>query len=84
MNLATFIATTIAVWCFTWLFIVPIGATPPKNPEPGHDAGAPENPRLLPKAIISGALALIIMTITHFLMLKGIINFEWVVFGLSE
>lgn len=45
------------VWWMVFFITLPFGVSRVENPEEGHDAGAPENPRLLIKAVISTAIA---------------------------
>ncbi len=45
------------VWWLVFFITLPIGVNRVENPEQGHDAGAPEKPRLLIKAAITTAIA---------------------------
>ncbi|MCH7943832.1 MAG: DUF1467 family protein [Proteobacteria bacterium] len=45
------------VWWMVFFITLPFGVTTPENPQAGHDAGAPDRPRLLIKALITTAIA---------------------------
>ncbi len=45
------------VWWMVFFITLPFGVTAPENPQPGHDPGAPDNPRLVLKALITTAIA---------------------------
>ena len=45
------------VWWLVFFVTLPFGVRRIENPEQGHDAGAPEKPRLLIKAGITTAIA---------------------------
>ncbi len=47
----------VIVWWMVFFMTLPIGVTRTENPEAGHDAGAPEKPRLAIKALITTAIA---------------------------
>ena len=45
------------VWWLVFFVTLPFGVRRIENPEQGHDAGAPEKPRILIKAAITTAIA---------------------------
>ena len=45
------------VWWLVFFVTLPFGVRRIENPEHGHDAGAPEKPRILIKAAITTAIA---------------------------
>ena len=45
------------VWWLVFFVTLPFGVRRIENPEQGHDAGAPEKPRILIKAAIPTAVA---------------------------
>ena len=47
----------VIVWWLVFFMTLPFGVTLPEEVEPGHDAGAPEKPRLALKALITTAIA---------------------------
>ena len=44
-------------WWMVFFITLPFGVTAPENPQVGHDAGAPDNSRLVIKALITTAIA---------------------------
>jgi predicted secreted protein len=57
MTLATGIAVYVVIWWIVLFTVLPWGAHPPDNPEPGHATSAPARPRLLLKFVITTAIA---------------------------
>lgn len=47
----------ILVWWLTLFVVLPLGVRHTENPEPGHEAGAPANPRLWRKGLVVTASA---------------------------
>ena len=47
----------IVVWWLALFVVLPLGVRRAENPEPGHEAGAPENPRLWRKGLLATAAA---------------------------
>ena len=47
----------VVVWWLVFLMALPFGVPQPEEVEPGHDPGAPENPRVMLKALIATAIA---------------------------
>jgi predicted secreted protein len=60
MNWLTGIVVYILVWWVTLFAVLPLWITPSRPGEPGHDAGAPQRPRLLLKAALTTAIAAVI------------------------
>jgi len=60
MNWLTGIVVYILVWWVTLFAVLPLWITPSQPGEPGHDAGAPQRPRLLLKAAITTGVAAVI------------------------
>lgn len=62
------------VWWLVFFMSLPIGVQSQRNPEPGHDPGAPENPHLLPKLFWSTMIALIVTLLIVTLLNIGIFD----------
>jgi len=62
MSISGVAVVFILCWWFCFFLALPFGAQPRKNPEAGHAESAPARPRLLLKALIATAGA-IVMTI---------------------
>lgn len=50
----------LVIWWLTLFVVLPWGVRRSDSPESGHDPGAPANPMLLKKALITTAIALAI------------------------
>ena len=60
MNLIGSIFIYIVVWWVVLFAVLPWGVRRNENPEPGHDPGAPVNPQLGRKAIITTVISLLL------------------------
>ena len=60
MTLVTGIAVYIVVWWIVLFAVLPWGVRQPDTVQPGHDEGAPENPRLWLKAGVTTLIAAVI------------------------
>ena len=45
------------VWWLIFFITLPFGVSPPENPQPGHDPGAPDKPHLGLKALVTTLFA---------------------------
>ena len=57
MNWFTGVVVYILVWWVTLFAVLPLWVMPIQRGDLGHDAGAPQNPRLLAKAALTTAIA---------------------------
>lgn len=73
-----FIGTMVffVVWWIVLFTVLPFGAKPPEEVEPGHEIGAPEKPRLWIKALITTVIAIIIWGIIYWVVANGLISFR--------
>ena len=55
--------TFVITWWMVFFMVLPWPVRRPDNPEPGHEAGAPENPRLWPKVGVTTGIAVVIVII---------------------
>ncbi len=60
MTLVTGIAVYIVVWWIVLFAVLPWGVRQSSEPEPGHDPGAPANPQLWRKAIVTTVISLLL------------------------
>jgi predicted secreted protein len=51
----------VIIWWIVWFMALPFGVRPPAKPEPGHTPSAPEKPMLVRKALITTAIAAVIV-----------------------
>ena len=52
--------TFIISWWMVFFMVLPWGVRRQDDPEPGHEAGAPENPRLWLKVVVTTGIAVVI------------------------
>ncbi|MDD9915312.1 MAG: DUF1467 family protein [Rhodospirillaceae bacterium] len=52
--------TCIISWWMVFFMVLPWGVRRQDDPEPGHEAGAPENPRLWLKVAVTTGIAIVI------------------------
>jgi predicted secreted protein len=71
MTLATAIAVYIVIWWLVLFTVLPWGARPVDNPEPGHAASAPARPRLLLKFAVTTVIAGIVFAGLYWLIQSG-------------
>ncbi len=57
MSFAEAALVFVLVWWVALFAILPVGVRRAENPEPGHEAGAPENPKLWRKGLATTAVA---------------------------
>jgi len=76
MNWFTGIMVYVIVWWLVFFTTLPFGVRPPDHVEPGHDVGAPENPRLWMKALISSVIAGMLFAIVYYVIDADLISFR--------
>lgn len=57
MNFATGLIIFVIVWWLVLFMVLPWGVRREEAPEAGHEPGAPANPRILLKAVITTLIA---------------------------
>ena len=57
MSAAEVAIAFVLIWWIALFVVLPLGVRRAENPEPGHEAGAPENPRLWRKGLLTTAAA---------------------------
>lgn len=62
------------VWWTVLFAVLPWGIHVPEKTEPGHAQSAPENPRLLLKAIVTTAISAVIWLCIHYVIDNGLIT----------
>ncbi len=70
------VVTYLVIWWIVFFMVLPWGAQRPDNPEPGHDAGAPEKPRVITKMAITTGIAAILFGIAWMVLDSGLISFR--------
>ena len=76
MNPYTGIMLFVIIWWVVILAVLPWGARPPENPEPGHAPSAPDRPMILRKAVITTLITSVIWLILFYLITSDILVFR--------
>jgi predicted secreted protein len=76
MTLATGIAIYVVVWWIVLFAVLPWGVRPPETLVPGQADSAPENPRLLLKALVTTLVAGVIWGAIYLIIQSGWISFR--------
>ncbi|MGQ0664328.1 MAG: DUF1467 family protein [Pseudomonadota bacterium] len=74
MGWFTGIAVYVVVWWTVLFTVLPWGVRPPAAPGPGHAAGAPDNPRMGLKALITTAIAAVVWVAIYLVIESGAIS----------
>ncbi|MHA1567759.1 MAG: DUF1467 family protein [Alphaproteobacteria bacterium] len=74
MNPLTAVVVFVVIWWLVLFMVLPFGVRRVENPEPGDDAGAPANPRLLLKAGVTTVIAIILFAIVFWALETGVIS----------
>lgn len=76
MKPVTAVLVYVIVWWVVLFTVLPWGAHPPENPEPGHATSAPEKPRLLLKFAVTTVVAGIVFAAIYWFINADIISFR--------
>jgi predicted secreted protein len=76
MNWFTGVGIYVIVWWLVFFTMLPIGARPPENIEPGHDSGAPEKPRVWQKALAASLIAGVLFAGIYYAISIDLISFR--------
>ena len=72
--------TGVLVFCMVWvvvlLTVLPWGVRPPDTPEAGHEPGAPEQPMLLKKFVVTTLIAAAVWGVIYVVIDQGWISFR--------
>lgn len=60
MGIATSIVVFVIIWWTVLFAVLPWGVRRPENPGPGHEPGAPVNPRMWLKAGVTTAITAVL------------------------
>ena len=69
-------ATYVVIWWIVIFAILPIGVRRDETPEPGHDAGAPVNPRLGFKVLLTTLVAGVVWGLVFLAVENHIMDFR--------
>jgi predicted secreted protein len=79
MSWATGLMVYLVIWWTVLFAVLPLGVSKVKNPGRGQDAGAPERPDLIRKAIITSIVAAVLWIAFYFLHQSDIFSFRQLV-----
>ena len=65
------------IWWVIVFTILPIGIKKPNKAEKGHAEGAPQNPQILKKFIITSLIAFVLWLLVFFIIKKQIFSFQY-------
>jgi len=67
----------IIIWWIVLFTILPIGIRKQEKVEKGHAEGAPQNPQILKKFIITSLIAFVLWLLVFFIIKKQIFSFQY-------
>ncbi|HZT50785.1 MAG TPA: DUF1467 family protein [Stellaceae bacterium] len=70
------IAAYVVIWWVVIFTVLPFGLRASDEGDPGHAAGAPANPRLGRKALITTAIATVLWLLLYWAVTHSLINFR--------
>lgn len=73
MNITSLVVVFIIIWWLTFFIALPIGIRTEEKPIDGNDKGAPKNPRIKLKILITTLVALVLSLIYYYLVVNRII-----------
>ncbi len=76
MNWVTGLLVYVVIWWVVLFCILPFGVRPIEQPGPGYGTGAPENPRLLFKGMVTTGIALVLWGVVYLLARSDWISFR--------
>ena len=74
MNLFSTVITFLVSWWLILFMVLPFGAAPPDDVEPGHASSAPAKPRMLIKLLITTILAIGATLVIRWFLESGLIE----------
>jgi predicted secreted protein len=75
MSFATGLIVFVIVWWLVLFMVLPWGIRREETPEEGHEPGAPQNPRILMKAVITTVIAAVIWGAIYWAIEADLIHF---------
>ncbi len=70
------IAMYLVIWWIVLFAVLPFGVKPAREGERGHDAGAPQKPHLLAKALATTVLAALVWLLVHWAMVTELAKLQ--------
>jgi len=76
MTLVTGIAVYVVIWWLVLFTVLPWGAYPAENPEPGHATSAPARPRLMLKFAVTTVIAGFVFAALYWVIQSDLFSFR--------
>ncbi|HVJ51251.1 MAG TPA: DUF1467 family protein [Aliidongia sp.] len=76
MNWFTGIIVYVIIWWLVIFCVLPIGVKPADEAHLGHDAGAPANPRMGFKVLLTTGITTVLFGIVYYLIVSDWISFR--------
>jgi predicted secreted protein len=76
MNWFAGIVTYVVTWWVVLFCVLPIGVRHEAEPEPGHDPGAPANPRLWFKVALTTGISAVVFLVIYLIVISDWISFR--------
>lgn len=76
MTFVTAIVVYVIIWWLVLFTVLPWGVKRPEEPEPGHEPGAPVNPRMWLKVAITTAIASVLFGLVYWAIAADLISFR--------
>jgi predicted secreted protein len=73
MNPFTGILVYVIVWWVVLFMVLPWGVRREQNPEKGNEVGAPANPMIARKLLITSIISVVIWVALYFLITRGLL-----------
>lgn len=73
MNITSLTVVFIIIWWIVFFIILPIGIKQEENPIDGNDKGAPKNPNIKLKILITTIISMVLSLIYYYLIVNQII-----------
>ena len=74
MNPVSAVVVFVIIWWVVLFMVLPFGIKREDAPEPGHDPGAPVNPRLWTKAGITTLISLAVFGLVFWFVQSGLVS----------
>lgn len=76
MTIFSGIVVFVCIWWLVLFMVLPFGVRQPKVVEEGHQAGAPENPKLVKKLLITTGITIVLCGLFWFIHDLDLITFR--------
>jgi predicted secreted protein len=74
MSVVTGILLYVIIWWVVLFMVLPVGARPPEDPQPGNAPGAPEKPMLGRKALATTVIAAAVWAGVYWVITSGVLD----------